>query len=49
MTPRYETDGVPTIIVDGKYRSKVSMAGGHNELMDLINPLTDVAKQEREQ
>ena len=49
MTPRYETDGVPTIIVDGKYRSKVSMAGGHNELMDLINHLTDVAKQEREQ
>ena len=47
MTPRYETDGVPTIIVDGKYRSKVSMAGGHNELMDLINHLTAVAKGER--
>ena len=49
MTPRYETDGVPTIIVDGKYRSKVSMAGGHNELMDLINHLIAVAKDERGQ
>ncbi len=49
MTPRYETDSVPTIIVDGKYRSKVSLAGGHNELMDLINHLIAVAKDERGQ
>ena len=49
MTPRYETDGVPTIIIDGKYRSKVSLAGGHNELIDLINHLATVASDERQQ
>ena len=49
MTPRYETDGVPTIIIDGKYRSKVSLAGGHNELIDLINHLANVASDERQQ
>ena len=49
MTPRYETDGVPTIIIDGKYRSKVSLAVGHNELMDLIKHLATVASDERQQ
>ena len=49
MTPRYETDGVPTIIIDGKYRSKVSLAGGHNELIDLINHLATVTRDERQQ
>ena len=49
MTPRYETDGVPTIIIDGKYRTKVSQAGGHNELIDLINHLATVASDERQQ
>jgi len=39
MSGRYETDGVPTIIVDGKYRTKVSLAGGQNELIDLMNYL----------
>ena len=37
MSGRYETDGVPTIIIDGKYRTKVSFAGGQNELIDLMN------------
>jgi thiol:disulfide interchange protein DsbA len=47
MSSRYETDGVPTIIVDGKYRTKVSMAGGHNELIDLMNYLALRAQSER--
>lgn len=47
LTKSYETDGVPTIIVDGKYRTKVSLAGGHDELIDLINYLARVAHEER--
>lgn len=47
MSGRYETDGVPTIIIDGKYRTKVSWAGGHNELMDLMNYLAQRAQTER--
>lgn len=48
MTGKYETDGVPTIIVDGKYRTKVSLAGGHDELIDLITYLTTIAWEERQ-
>ncbi|HJP06339.1 MAG: thiol:disulfide interchange protein DsbA/DsbL [Proteobacteria bacterium] len=48
MSGRYETDGVPTIIVDGKYRTKVSLAGGHNELIDLMNYLALRAQSERD-
>ena len=40
-------DGVPTIIVDGTYQTKVSMAGGPNELIDLINHLAAKAQEER--
>ena len=47
MSGRYETDGVPTIIVDGKYRTKVSLAGGHNELIDLMSYLALRAQSER--
>ena len=47
LTGAYETDGVPTIIIDGKYRTKVSLAGGHDELIDLINYLAAVAQEER--
>ena len=47
LTRAFETDGVPTIIVDGKYRTKVSLAGGHDELIDLINYLAAVAQEER--
>jgi thiol:disulfide interchange protein DsbA len=47
MTRRYQTNGVPTIIVDGIYQTKVSMAGGPNELIDLINYLAAKAQEER--
>ena len=47
ITRAYETDGVPTIIIDGKYRTKVSLAGGHDELIDLINYLASIAQKDR--
>lgn len=48
MFERYEATGVPTIIVDGKYRATASTAGGHRELMDLTNYLVEKAAAERQ-
>lgn len=39
--------GVPTIVVDGKYRTGVEPAGGPEKLMQLINHLVAKAKTER--
>jgi thiol:disulfide interchange protein DsbA len=36
---RYQIDSVPTIVIDGKYRTDVEMAGGEDKLIDLINDL----------
>jgi len=43
----YEATGVPTIIVDGRYRITVSSAGGHEQLLQLINFLVEQAAQAR--
>jgi len=42
----YEATGVPTLIVDGRYRVTVSSAGGHEQLLELINFLVDKAAAE---
>lgn len=47
MFPKYGATGVPTVIVDGRYRVTVSSAGGHKQLLELINFLVDKAAQER--
>ena len=47
MVRRYEANGVPTIIVDGKYRATATSAGGHEELMQLVNYLVDKSAAER--
>jgi thiol:disulfide interchange protein DsbA len=44
---RYEADGVPTIIVDGRYRTSSSMAGGHEQLMKVVDYLIKKAAAER--
>lgn len=36
---RYEVDGVPAVIINGKYTTSVSEAGGHEALFELINEL----------
>lgn len=43
----YEATGVPTMIVDGRYRVTVSSAGGQEQLLQLINFLVDKAAAER--
>ncbi|MEY2854784.1 MAG: hypothetical protein RL030_1916 [Pseudomonadota bacterium] len=39
VTKRFKIEGVPRIIIDGKYETDVGMAGGHNELVQEINDL----------
>ena len=48
MFERYQATGVPTIIVDGKYRATASSAGGQIQLMELTNFLVDKAAAERQ-
>lgn len=44
---KYGATGVPTMIIDGRYRVTVSSAGGHEQLLDLINFLVDKAAKEQ--
>jgi thiol:disulfide interchange protein DsbA len=39
LTRRYRISGTPTVVVNGKYVTSASMAGGYEQLMDLINML----------
>ncbi|MGB5707438.1 MAG: thiol:disulfide interchange protein DsbA/DsbL [Arenicellales bacterium] len=48
MGRKYGITGVPAIIVDGKYRTSVSMAGSHDELINVINFLINKAAEERQ-
>lgn len=40
-------NGVPAIVIDGKYRASVSSAGGHDQLLELMNFLIEKAQSER--
>lgn len=40
ITQTYEVDSVPTIIVDGRYRTNPEKAGGEKQLISLIDFLT---------
>ncbi|MDX1487034.1 MAG: thiol:disulfide interchange protein DsbA/DsbL [Acidiferrobacterales bacterium] len=43
----YAIASVPAITVDGRYKTDVSMAGGPQQLMALVNYLIDQSRQER--
>lgn len=47
MGRKYRITGVPAIIVDGKYRTSVQLAGGHEQLLQVINHLVKRAAGER--
>ena len=47
MSRKYGITGVPAIIVDGRYRTTVSLAGGHDKLIEVINFLITKAAQAR--
>ncbi len=40
ITQRYQIQGVPFVIVNGKYTTDITMAGGEAKLIELINDLT---------
>jgi protein dithiol oxidoreductase (disulfide-forming) len=40
ITQRYQVQGVPFIVVNGKYTTDIGMAGGEAKLIELINDLT---------
>ncbi len=40
LARRYNIQSVPTIIVNGKYRTDTAMAGGYPQLIELIDELT---------
>ena len=45
ITRRYRIEGVPRVIINGKYETDVGMAGGHSELIQLINDLAAFEKR----
>ena len=47
MTKNYGIQGVPAVIVDGKYRTSVSQAGDFDTLFEVINFLVGKAAAER--
>ncbi len=47
MSKRYGISGVPAVVVDGRYRTSVSMAGGPTELFQVIEFLIEKAAAER--
>jgi thiol:disulfide interchange protein DsbA len=44
LTRRYRVESVPTVIINGKYQTDVAMAGGHEQLIQLINDLAAAEK-----
>ena len=49
MSRKYGISGVPAIIVDGKYRTSVSLAGSHEKLLEVIDYLVNLAAEQRAQ
>jgi thiol:disulfide interchange protein DsbA len=47
LTQAFEVTGVPTLVVDGKYTTSVSMAGSPEGLMKTLDELIAKARAER--
>jgi thiol:disulfide interchange protein DsbA len=45
LTRNYQVEGVPLMIVNGKYVTDVGMAGGHSNLLALLNSLAAAEKR----
>jgi len=45
LTRRYQVEGVPLVVVNGKYQTDVGMAGGNGKLVELINYLVAAEKR----
>lgn len=49
VTRRYGVQGVPTLVVDGRYLTSPSLAGGQRETLDLVDQLVARRRSERQQ
>ena len=49
MAGRYGINGVPAIIVDGRYRTSATLAGGAEQLLRVIDFLVEKARKARQQ
>lgn len=47
LSQRYGISGVPAIIVDGRFRTSASEAGGYEKLFELVDYLVELAAKER--
>jgi protein dithiol oxidoreductase (disulfide-forming) len=45
LTKRYRVEGVPMMVVNGKYSADVGSAGGHSQLVSLLNDLSASEKR----
>ncbi len=45
LTRSYQVEGVPLMVVNGKYITDVGMAGGHSKLLELLNSLAAAEKR----
>jgi thiol:disulfide interchange protein DsbA len=45
LTKRYRVEGVPMMVVNGKYSTDVGSAGGHSQLVSLLNDLAASEKR----
>jgi thiol:disulfide interchange protein DsbA len=47
LTKSYGLSGVPSVLVDGKYLTSSKMAGGHMELLSVLDDLIKLARKNR--
>ncbi len=45
LTKRYRVEGVPMMVINGKYSADVGSAGGHSQLLSLLNDLAASEKR----
>ena len=41
LSRAYGLDGVPAVVINGKYRTSASMAGGYGQMLEVIDYLVD--------
>lgn len=48
MTRRYQIDGVPTLVINGKYRTTGRLAGGNTQMIQVMEYLVDQERGDRD-
>ncbi len=45
LVPRYGINGVPAVVINGKYQTSASMAGSYDEILKVIDYLIDLERK----